>query len=189
MCETSVSKYDLTKLTSIVPCTPEDFSEMRELHKASISNTGWRYYSLAEVAAKIQEIDDPDYTISLLNENILLAKMDHLLIGVSAWHPSDDHPQTAVITQLFIHPLFTNGGIATTLIQENEQVAYDRGFRWISAQSDLNSRAFFSRLGYESRGFKGCKSGRSPQYPLQIMTRHISSQYSGSADKKAALNS
>ncbi len=53
MSELFVSKFDLMKLTSIVPCTPEDYSDLRDLHKMTINATGWRFYSLAEVAAKL----------------------------------------------------------------------------------------------------------------------------------------
>ncbi len=185
MREPSVSKYDLMKFTSIVTCIPEDLSELRELHKAAITSTGWRFYSLAEVAAKLKQIDEPDYTITLLNENVLLARMNNFLVGTSSWRPSTDHPQTAIISHLYVHPLFTNGGIATALIEENEQAAYVSGFRWISAEADFNSRTFYSRLGYESKGFDGCKEDQSVHYPVQIMTRHISSQYNDAAHKKA----
>jgi GNAT superfamily N-acetyltransferase len=174
-------------LTSIVPCAPEDFSDLRELHKAAINTAGWHFYSLAEVAAKLSEIDEPDYTITLLNENVLLAKLNNLLVGVSSWRPSKEHPQTAVITQLFLHPLFGNGGIASALIKKNEQMAYEHGFRWISAHADLNSREFFTRLGYETKGFKGCKSDSSSPYPLQIMTRHISSLFAGNSSLSGKL--
>ena len=177
MSEKTVSKYDLMKLTSIVPSTPEDFSDLRALHKMSINASGWRFYSLKEVAAKLVEIDEPDYTINLLKETVLLAKIDELLVGAASWRPSSQHPQTAVISALYLHPVFANGGIATALIQNSEQAAYDEGYRWISALSDLNARPFFTTLGYESKGFRGCKPGHSVQYPLQVMTRHISSQY------------
>ena len=85
--------------------------------------------------------------------------------------------QTATITHLYVNPLFSNGGVATALIEETEQLAYKSGFRWISALSDFNSRSFFARLGYEAQGFRGCKITQTTQYPLQIMNRHISSQY------------
>jgi GNAT superfamily N-acetyltransferase len=185
MSEPSVPKHNFMELTSIASCTPEDFADLRELHKMSISHSGWHFYSLAEVAAKLKEIDEPEYTISLLSENVLLAKMHNTLVGTSSWRPSSEHPQTAEITQLYVNPLFANGGIATALIEQTEQVAYDSGFRWISALADFNSRAFYARLGYEGQGFKGCNPDRSIQYPLQIMTRHISSQYSTNADTKA----
>ena len=185
MSETSVSKPNFMELASIVACTPEDFADLRELHKAAINHSGWHFYSLAEVAAKLQEIDEPDYTIALLNGHGLLARINHVLVGTSAWRPSNEHPQTAVITQLYVNPLFANGGISTALIEETEQIAYDNGFRWISAQVDFNSRAFFARLGYESKGFKGCKPERSVQYPLQVMTRHISAHYSDRSTDKS----
>ena len=85
MTEQTVSKFDLMKLTSIVPCTPEDFSDLRALHKMSINATGWHFYSLKEVAAQLIEIDQPDYTIALLSENVLLAKIDGLLVGAASW--------------------------------------------------------------------------------------------------------
>ena len=187
MYEQPISKYDLMKLTSIVPCTPEDFSDLRALHNLSVNASGWRYYSLAEVAAKLAEIEDPDYTIALLKENVLLAKIDNILVGAVSWRPSNEHPQTAVISALFLHPAFSNGGIATALIQKSEQASYDSGYRWISALSDLNSRPFFTKLGYETKGFKDCKRGRSVQYPLQIMTRHISSLYCQPKTTKQAI--
>ena len=184
MTDQSVSKLDFMKLASIVQSTPEDFSDIRELHKTSIKSAGWHYYSLAEVDAKLNEIDEPDYTISLLNQNVLLAKINNILVGSCAWRPSEEHPQTAVITHLYIHPAYSNGGIATALIEENEQVAYNSGFRWISARSDFNSRSFFTQLGYKTKGFRGCNTPRAIQYPLQVMTRHISSLFADSPEKK-----
>lgn len=185
MIEQTVSKFDLMKLTSIVPCTPEDFSDLRALHKMAINATGWHFYSLKEVAAQLIEIDQPDYTITLLSENVLLAKIDGLLVGAASWRPSNDHPQTAVIAALYLHPAFTNGGIATALIQKCEQASYDGGFRWISALSDLNSRPFFAKLGYEAKGYRNSKRNQSVQYPLQVMTRHISTQYGNTKNGKA----
>ncbi len=185
MSEQAVSKYNLMELTSIVPCKPEDFSDLRALHKMAINATGWHFYSLAEVAAKLIEIDQPDYTISLLGENVFLAKLDGLLVGAASWRPSNDHPQTAVIAALYLHPAFTNGGIATALIQKCERASYDAGFRWISALSDLNSRPFFSKLGYEAKGYRNSKRNQSVQYPLQVMTRHISTQYCKSRNSKS----
>ena len=64
MSEPTVSKMNFMELASIVPCTPEDYSDLRELHKLAINHSGWHYYSLEEVAAKLHEIDQPDYTIS-----------------------------------------------------------------------------------------------------------------------------
>ncbi len=177
MSEQLVSKYDLMKLTSIRSCTPEDYADVRALFKAAIQSAGWHFYGTKEVATKLLEIDDPDYTIALMDQNIVLAKIGDYLVGASSWRPSSEHPQTAVITALYIDPLFANGGIATALIKQNEQTCYDQGFRWISAQSDFNSRPFFTRLGYESKGYKGCIPERDVQYPLEIMTRHISAQY------------
>ncbi|MCP4933450.1 MAG: GNAT family N-acetyltransferase [bacterium] len=177
MTEQSISKFNLMKLISIVPCTPEDFSDLRALHKMAINATGWHFYSLAEVAAQLIEIDQPDYTIALLSQNVLLAKLDNLLVGAASWRPSNAHLQTAIVTTLYLHPAYTNGGCATALIQKCEQASYDRGFRWISALSDLNSRLFFFKLGYEAKGYRNSKRNRSVQYPLQVMTRHISTQY------------
>ena len=165
------------KLTSLTPCTPEDYADLRALFKAAIQSAGWHFYGTKEVATKLLEIDDPDFTITLMSENIILAKINDFLVGASSWRPSNEHPQTAVITSLYIDRVFANGGIATALIQETEQACYDQGFRWVSAQSDFNSRPFFSKLGYESKGYKGCIPERDVQYPLQIMTRHISAQY------------
>ncbi len=173
----SVEKCEFMKLASIVPASTEDYSDVRELHKSAISSVGWRFYSLAEVAAKLEAIDQPEYTADLLKENVQLAKFGHVLIGSSSWRPSNEHMQTATITHLYVNPLFSNGGVATALIEESEQLAYKSGFRWISALSDFNSRSFFSRLGYEAQGFRGCKITKTTQYPLQIMTRHIASQY------------
>ena len=184
MSEQTISKFDLMKLTSIVPCTPEDFSDLRALHKMAINATGWHFYSLKEVAAQLDEIDHPDYTIALLSENVLLAKLNGLLVGAASWRPSNGHPQTAVIAALYLHPAFTNGGIATALIQKCEQASYDGGFRWISALSDLNSRPFFSKLGYEAKGYRNSKRNQTVQYPLQIMTRHISAQYCKTKNSK-----
>ena len=121
MSEQSVSKFDLMELTSIVPCTPEDYSDLRALHKMAINATGWHFYSLKEVAAKLIEIDEPDYTIALLSETVLLAKLDGLLVGAASWRPSNEHPQTAVISALYLHPAYSNGGIATALIQKCER--------------------------------------------------------------------
>ncbi len=186
MTDQTVSKFDLKKLTSIVPCTPEDYSDLRALHKMAINATGWHFYSLKEVAAQLSEIDQPDYTIALLNETVFLAKLDDLLVGAASWRPSNDHPQTAVIAALYLHPAFTNGGIATALIQECEQASYNAGFRWISALSDLNSRPFFAKLGYEAKGYRNSKCNQSIQYPLQVMTRHISTQYCKTQNVKSA---
>ncbi|MCF6199040.1 MAG: GNAT family N-acetyltransferase [Hyphomicrobiaceae bacterium] len=170
-------KCEFMKLASIAPASTEDYSDVRELHKSAISSVGWRFYSLAEVAAKLEAIDQPDYTALMLKENVQLARLRHVLIGSSSWRPSNEHMQTATITHLYVNPLFANGGVATALIEKSEQLAYKSGFRWISALSDFNSRSFFSRLGYEAQGFRGCKITKTTQYPLQIMTRHISSQY------------
>lgn len=184
MSETSVSKPDFMKLAQIAPCTPEDFADLRELHKAAIAHSGWHFYSNAEVDAKLKEIDKPDYTLTLLKEKLLLARIHDTLVGTSSWRPSREHLQTAVITGLYVNPLFSGGGIATALIEKTEKVAYDNGFRWISALADFNARAFFARLGYESKGFRGYKLGRKIQYPLQVMTRHISAQYASRAARK-----
>ncbi len=117
-----------------------------------------------------------------MSESVLLAKINGFLVGAASWRPSNEHPQTAVISALYLHPAFANGGIATALIESCEQASYDSGFRWISALSDLNSRPFFTKLGYESKGYRNSKRDQSVQYPLQIMTRHISAQY-GKAKK------
>ena len=178
-------RYEFMQLAKIRPATPEDYASIRALHKATIGSVGWRFYSQAEVTAKLEEIDRPDYTAAMLKENVQLVTLGDVLLGSSAWRPSNEHPQTATITHLYVHPLFTNGGVATALIEENEQLAYKSGFRWISALSDFNSRSFFTRLGYEAKGFRGYKITRTTQYPLQIMTRHISTQYAQSARKRS----
>ena len=165
------------RLANVKSATPEDYADIRELHKAAIGSVGWRFYSQAEVEAKLEEIDRPDYTATLIEENVQLIRLGNVLLGSSSWRPSNEHPQTATITHLYLPPLFSNGGVATALIEENEQRAYKSGFRWISALSDFNSRSFFARLGYEAKGFRGYKITRETQYPLQIMTRHISTQY------------
>ncbi len=178
MASSSPSTKDLAILASITPCTPEDYADLRELHKAAVRTSGWRFYSLEEVAAKIMEIDDPEYTSLRLKENVLLARIGTVLAGTTSWRPSNEHPQTAIITLLSVNPLFEGGGIASALVKEAEQAAYDTGFRWISARSDLNYRTLFSRLGYEGKEFRDEHPQHGTAYPLQVMTRHISAHYS-----------
>ncbi len=61
-------KCEFMKLASIAPASTEDYSDVRELHKSAISSVGWLFYSLAEFAAKLEAIDQPDYTALMLKE-------------------------------------------------------------------------------------------------------------------------
>jgi GNAT superfamily N-acetyltransferase len=164
---------ELMRLVEISPCQPEDYAALRELHTISINTNGWRFYSLAEVAERLKEIETPDYAMALARENVLIARIGETMVATASWRPSQRLPQTAIITQIFLHPFFTRGGIATRLIDEIEKEAYEQGFRFVSAHSDLNSRKLFSKLGYEPQGFEFGGKGDEHQYPYQVMTRKI----------------
>jgi N-acetylglutamate synthase-like GNAT family acetyltransferase len=181
-----ISKPNLLELASINPCSPEDYSDLRELQKITIKSNGWHFYSIHEVESRLREIDNPDYTYSLLEDQVLVAHINRFLIGTAAWRPDSNHPQTAVITQIYVHPFFTDGGIATALIQRIERDAYHKGYRFVSALSDLNSRLLFSKLGYEGKGFEFSQSDHSTQYPLQIMARKIAANDIASPDQNSA---
>ena len=164
---------ELVRLVKISPCEPEDFAALRELHAISIRTNGWRYYSVSEVEQRLMEIESSEYSIALAHENVLLARIGGTLVGTASWRPSQKFPQTAIITQIYLHPFFTRGGIATALIDEIEKAAYKQGFRFVSAQSDLNSRQLFLDLGYEAEQFETSRDTSKPGYPYQVMTRKI----------------
>jgi len=164
---------ELVRLIRITPCEPEDYAALRELHAISIRTNGWRYYSVSEVEQRLREIGSSDYSRTLSRENVLLARIGDTLVATASWRPSQRLPQTAIITQIYLHPFFTRGGIATALIDEIEKAAYKQGFRFVSAQSDLNSRQLFLNLGYEAEQFETSSDASKPGYPYQVMTRKI----------------
>jgi len=170
---TLTTGLDIAALATISPLRPEDFSALRELHKQAVRATGWRFYSLQEVEAKLREIDDADYSTRLLAENGLAAKVGNTLVGTASWLKKRDEADTALITDVYTHPLFARGGVGSKLVGHIEQTVYKKGFHRLMVRSNLDSRRFYAKLGYASEGFEIYKIQATTQFPMQTMARTI----------------
>lgn len=170
---TTIAQPDLAALATIAPLTPEHYSDVRALHRLAIRTSGWRFYSLREVGAKIDEIDGADYTLRLMREHGLAARICGTLVATAFWSAADDDNRTAVISDLYVHPAFEGGDIATRLVHAIESSAFAAGCRRMRVRASLDSRGLYAQLGYERESFELYYIASNVCFPLQVLTRGL----------------
>lgn len=170
---TVIVRPELSSLATISPIAPEQFSDLRALHRLAVVATRWRYYAPREIAAKLQQIESPEYTAQLMAAKGLAASLCGTLIGTAFWSADPTVSSDASLAELYVHPAFTRGGIATRLVGSCERLAGNAGFRRMRARVDLVARPLFAKLGYQRESYERNQIDADACYPLMVMSRPL----------------
>jgi GNAT superfamily N-acetyltransferase len=168
---TVIARPELSSLATISPIAPEQFSDMRALHRLAVVSSRWRYYAPREIAAKLLQIDSPEYTLQLMAAKGLAASLCGTLIGTAFWSADPTLSSDASLAELYVHPAYIRGGVATRLVHTCERLAGGAGFRRMRAHVDLVARPLFAKLGYQRESYERNQIDPDACFPLLVMTR------------------
>jgi ribosomal protein S18 acetylase RimI-like enzyme len=168
-----------------VPATAESLVDMLEIRRLSVDDLSTaRYvvgaafargaaghYSPPEIGAFAEFVRSPHYADILLGNHAYGAFVGSEMVGIAAWSVGEDKKPTARIVAVFVHPLFTGGGIGSRLVEHLENELHAAGYRAVEASVTLNAASLFERLGYleTRRGAWGLPSGR--EMPITFMRK------------------
>ncbi len=99
------------------------------------------------------------------------AWIDRTLVATGHWAPAPTASDTARMTDIFVHALFTGHGLGRLMLQVCESHAAKAGYSIFSAQAPLSTAPFFERHGYRiiSRGVNS--GGTAPEIPVVFLRK------------------
>jgi ribosomal protein S18 acetylase RimI-like enzyme len=161
----------LVDMLEIRRLSVDDLSTARYVVGASFARGAAGHYSPPEIGAFAEFVRSPHYADILLGNHAYGAFVGSEMVGVAAWSVAEDQSPTARIVAVFVHPLFTGGGIGSRLVEHLENEVHTAGYRALEASVMLNAASLFERLGYLEvrRGVWGLPSGR--EMPIAFMRK------------------
>lgn len=133
---------------TVRPATLDDLAEVKTLHATAFRTLSGSSTAEEHLEALGEYVNAPAYTEALMATNLLTAWADRMLVATAGWAPGNDRGATAKISDVFVHPLFKNIGIASELLRRQEEAAAAAGFVHFSASAPFGTTAFFERAGY-----------------------------------------
>ena len=131
---------------------PPDASAILALKRAAIRELAETDYTDAQLDAWAPDDDALDVFETAMESDrftVLLAELD----GETAGYGVLNGPE-ARIDAAYVHPEYTRGGIATSLVQQLEMRARMRGIGELTVVASLTARPFYESLGYWDFGTK-----------------------------------
>ena len=149
----------------------DHWSDIRDLHALSFRHLTGPSVEPAQCAAFLARVREPDYTLALQTQDLLVAWIDHQPIGTAGWVPFDGRGSTARIASVCVSPLFTRLGVGRRLVEAAEERASLSGYRDLAARVFPPSVGFFESLGY-TRSSQGVQSlGTQSDLPVVFMRK------------------
>jgi GNAT superfamily N-acetyltransferase len=153
------------------PAGVDAWSEIRSLHAASFKAMAGPLLETAHVAAFIERVYSPDYTDSLVMQDLQTAWHDRQLVGTAGWVPADDAGTSARITAVYVAPLFTRLGVGRQLVTAAEARARAAGFHAYAARVFPQALGFFEALGYVRSSQGAIAIGTENGIPVTFMRK------------------
>ena len=149
----------------------DHWSDIRDLHALSFRYLTGPSVEPSQCAAFLARIREPDYTLALQAQDLLVAWIDRQPVGTAGWVPFDGRGSTARITSVCVSPLFTRLGVGRRLVEAAEERASLSGYRGLAARVFPPSVDFFESLGY-ARSSQGVQSlGTQSDLPVVFMRK------------------
>lgn len=149
----------------------DHWADIRDLHGFSFGRMTGPSIDASQCAAFLAHIREPEYTLSLQQQNLLVAWIDDQLVGTAGWVAFDGRGQTARITSVCVSPLFTRLGIGRILVEASEARASHAGYYDFATRTFSPSVGFFEELGY-ARSSQGVQSmGVHSELPVVFMRK------------------
>ena len=128
-----------------------DADTVRRLHAAAFRTLAAAHHSAAQIAAHEALIMMPAYADDLARSNLLLAL--HPAVGLAAtagWLAMTDHPGTARIRKVFVHPRMARRGLASAMVRAAEERARAAGLAKLFVRANVNAVPLYEKLGYRA---------------------------------------
>ena len=152
--------------------TIDDYAEVRHLHALAYRILTNSHHSATQIDAFENLVYSQDYTRLLIANDLWGIWMGRNLLATAGWSPAGDCGSTARITDLFVHPMFTNEGLGRLAIASAEKRAQAAGFVDFSARVGVNAVPFFQMLGYSITSHGVRPLGQGVDVPVTFMRKN-----------------
>lgn len=184
MSKRATTDFDLAYAATIRPVSIDDMSLVRYLHASAFRYMAAGRHSEHEIEAFRKAVYSAAYADCILATGCYAAWIEGEMIGTAGWCPSDDTGLVARITNVFVRPLFSGGGLGRLLTQHAEERARRAGFKELSVRATLNATQFFERLGYEISAHGVQSIAPAIDLPVLFMRKCVGAEGAGSQDGK-----
>ncbi|MGE3919263.1 MAG: GNAT family N-acetyltransferase, partial [Hyphomicrobiaceae bacterium] len=126
-----VPRFSEPITATIGPAGLDHWADIRALHALAFRHLAGLTLDDGQIEAFAAHVREPEYTESLLTQDLLVAWHDARPVGTAGWTP-DDRGALARITSVCVSPLFTRLGVGRSLVAAAEERARAAGFRSFS---------------------------------------------------------
>lgn len=168
---------------------PDHWADIRHLHALSFRHLTGPSLDPHQTTELVGRIYEPDYSLMLQAQDLLVAWIDRQIVGTAGWVPFDGRGVTARITSVSVSPLFTRLGVGRRLVEATEAKASLAGYQDFAVRVFPPSAGFFETLGY-ARSAQGVQSlGAEGELPVVFMRKSHPSHTKSSPETVAAARS
>ncbi|WP_107960413.1 GNAT family N-acetyltransferase [Neisseria cinerea] len=160
----------MSLLTLLRPATVQDCNDIFNVHLHSVQYTCIRSYN--EQALQVWEglLNTDSYlpTISDPDKALWVAEYKGNIQGFFQIDCRE-----AQLDALYVHPLFHNLGLGTSLLNQAETIARQSGLSFLKLYASLNSIPFYLINRYESLGSAILQLDSSIKIKCELMRKHL----------------
>lgn len=132
----------------ITPSSIDDFSTLRHVHSLAIQRILSASLSTDEVSQLVTHVRSAEYTSQLMAKEVLVARVNGVVVGSVAWAPTSDGTQVARISSHFVHPLYVGIGIGRALLDAAIELAAAAGYTKSMARVPATAISLYEGAGF-----------------------------------------